>query len=130
VTDENIFLLVKGRDSELVIRIFGAWRLQDGLPSIDAVKREIESPPHPKLVLFDTQELAAWDSSIVWFLTKVSELCRERGIAVDRKTMPKGLRRLLELAEAVPEKKGARREFVAMPFLERIGNSASGRCGC
>lgn len=102
----------------------GTWQLQHGLPSINVVKSEIESFPQPKLVLFDTQELADWDSSIVWFLTKVSELCRERGVAVDRGKLPKGLRRLVELAEAVPEKKAARREFVPMPFVERIGNSA------
>jgi phospholipid/cholesterol/gamma-HCH transport system permease protein len=93
---------------------------------MEAVKKEIERPPHPRLVLFDTQELAGWDSSIVWFLTKASELCRKSGIAMDRARLPKGLRRLLELAEAVPEKKGARRASVAMPFLERVGPRASG----
>jgi len=126
VTEENNFLLMRERDSELVIRISGTWRLQDGLPSVDAVKKEIERSPHPRLMLFDTQELAGWDSSVVWFLTKVSELCREIGIAVDWGKLPKGLRRLVELAEAVPEKKGARREFVAMPFLKRVGQSAIG----
>jgi phospholipid/cholesterol/gamma-HCH transport system permease protein len=93
---------------------------------MDAVKKEIERPPHAKSVLFDTRELAGWDSSMVWFLSKASELCRESGIAVDRGRLPKGLRRLVELAEAVPEKKGARREFVAMPFLKRVGQSAIG----
>jgi phospholipid/cholesterol/gamma-HCH transport system permease protein len=93
---------------------------------MDAVKKEIERPPHAKSVLFDTRELAGWDSSMVWFLSKASELCRESGIAVDRGRLPKGLRRLVELAEAVPEKKGARRESVAMPFLKRVGNSAIG----
>jgi hypothetical protein len=126
VTEENNFSLVRGRDAELVIRISGTWRLQDSLPSMDAVKKEIERFPHPRLALFDTQELRGWDSSVVWFLTKASELCRESGIAVDRGKLPKGLRRLVELAEAVPEKKGARREFVAMPFLERVGQSAIG----
>ena len=126
MTEENNFLLMRERDSELVIRISGTWRLQDSLPSMDAIKKEIECPPHARLVLFDTRELAGWDSSMVWFLTKVSELCREIGIAVDRGKLPKGLRRLVELAEAVPEKKGARREFVAMPFLERVGQSAIG----
>jgi len=120
------FLLVRGRDSELVIQISGTWRLEDGLPSMDAVKKEIERPPHAKSVLFDTRELAGWDSSMVWFLSKASELCRESGIAVDRGRLPKGLRRLVELAEAVPEKKGARRESVAMPFLKRVGNSVIG----
>ena len=117
---------MRERDSELVIRISGTWQLQDGLPSMDRVKKEIERPPHARLVLFDTRELAGWDSSVVWFLTKVSELCREIGIPVDRGKLPKGLRRLVELAEAVPEKKGARREFVAVPFLKRVGQSAIG----
>jgi phospholipid/cholesterol/gamma-HCH transport system permease protein len=38
--------------------------------------------------------------------------------------MLKGLRRLVELAEAVPEKKGARRTLVPRSILGRIGNRA------
>ena len=97
MTEECNFLSVRRRDSELAIRMSDTWQLQHGLPSINVVKSEIESFPQPKLVLFDTQELADWDSSIVWFLTKVSELCRERGVPVDRGKLPKGLRRLVEL---------------------------------
>jgi hypothetical protein len=37
VTEENNFLLMRERDSELVIRISGTWRLKDGLPSMEAV---------------------------------------------------------------------------------------------
>jgi phospholipid/cholesterol/gamma-HCH transport system permease protein len=122
MTDHGKFFLIRRGDSELAIRISGTWRLQGGLLSINPVKKEIDSSPHPKLIRFDTQELAGWDSSIVWFLTRVSELCRERGVAVDRDKLPMGLRRLVELAEAVPEKKGARRDLVASPVLERIGN--------
>jgi phospholipid/cholesterol/gamma-HCH transport system permease protein len=98
--------------------------MQRGLPSINAVEREIKSFPQPRLVQFETQELSNWDSSIVWFLTKISELCRARGVPVDLGKLPKGLRRLVELAEAIPEKKAARREFIPMPLVERIGNSA------
>jgi phospholipid/cholesterol/gamma-HCH transport system permease protein len=45
---------------------------------------------------------------------------------MDRTGLPAGVRRLLELAEAVPEKKGARKEEARAPFLERVGNSAVG----
>jgi phospholipid/cholesterol/gamma-HCH transport system permease protein len=45
---------------------------------------------------------------------------------MDRASLPAGLRRLLDLAEAVPEKAGARKEAVSTPFLERIGNTAIG----
>jgi phospholipid/cholesterol/gamma-HCH transport system permease protein len=102
----------------------GTWRLQAGLPAIEPLEREIDSSPHPKLVRFDSEEVAGWDSSIVWFLAKISGLCRERGIAVDQDKLPKGLRRLVELAEAVPEKKTARRELVPLPFVEGIGERA------
>jgi phospholipid/cholesterol/gamma-HCH transport system permease protein len=124
MTEQGNFFLIRQGDAELAIRMSGTWRLQHGLPSTNVIKTAIECFPQPKLVLFDAQEVAGWDSSIVWFLSKVSELCRERGIAVDWDKLPKGLRRLLELAEAVPEKKAARRDFVPMPLLERIGNSA------
>jgi phospholipid/cholesterol/gamma-HCH transport system permease protein len=122
MNDHGNFLLERQRDAELVMRISGTWRLRDGLPSTEAVKEEIERSPHPRLVQFDTQELANWDSSVVWFLTKVSELCRERRVAVHWDKLPMGLRRLVELAEAVPEKKGVRRDLVASSVLERIGN--------
>jgi phospholipid/cholesterol/gamma-HCH transport system permease protein len=122
MSDHGNFFLIRREDSELAIRMSGTWQLHHGLPSINVVKSEIESFPQPKLVLFDTQELVDWDSSIVWFLTKVSELCRERGVPVERGKLPKGLRRLVELAEAVPEKKGVRRDLVASSVLERIGN--------
>jgi phospholipid/cholesterol/gamma-HCH transport system permease protein len=45
---------------------------------------------------------------------------------MDTAGLPSGLHRLLDLAEAVPEKKGARKESVAAPFLERVGNTAIG----
>jgi phospholipid/cholesterol/gamma-HCH transport system permease protein len=45
---------------------------------------------------------------------------------MDRAGLPAGVRRLLDLAEAVAEKKGARREDVEVPFLERVGNTAIG----
>ena len=45
---------------------------------------------------------------------------------MDTAGLPSGLHRLLDLAEAVPEKKGARKESVATPFLQRVGNTAIG----
>jgi phospholipid/cholesterol/gamma-HCH transport system permease protein len=45
---------------------------------------------------------------------------------MDRAGLPAGVRRLLDLAEAVPEKKGARKEDVEIPFLERVGNTTIG----
>src|SRR6266480_3234281 len=113
-------------DATLEVHLAGAWRLRGGLPSAALVKRELESAPSVRHIGFEARALASWDSSVLAFLVEVSELCRIRGIDMDRTGLPSGLRRLLELAEAVPEKKGARKETVETPFLERIGNTAIG----
>jgi phospholipid/cholesterol/gamma-HCH transport system permease protein len=110
----------------ILISLSGAWRLRGGMASDATVQQELERSPQPARVTFEVQNLTHWDSSILTFLTNVSEFCRQHGIAMDRAGLPAGVRRLLELAEAVPEKKGARKEEVEAPFLERVGNSAIG----
>lgn len=116
----------RGDDATLLVRFSGAWRLRRGLPSALLLEHELESAPKVRGIAFEARELASWDSSALAFLVEVAELCRQRGIDMDRTGLPAGLRRLLELAEAVPEKKGARKEAVETPFLERVGNTAIG----
>ena len=116
----------RGNDTTLLIRLSGVWRLRGGMTSDATVQQELERAPQPARVAFEAQNLTHWDSSILTFLTNVSELCRQHGIAVDRAGLPAGVRRLLQLAEAVPEKKGARKEEVEISFLERVGNTTIG----
>jgi phospholipid/cholesterol/gamma-HCH transport system permease protein len=107
-------------DGELVIRFSGAWSLKGGLPSIAEVAARLGAAAR---IAFDTGELTAWDSGLLTFLAKIIELCRKSRIEVDLSGLPAGIRRLLELAEAVPERKGARRQEVKEALLERIGES-------
>jgi phospholipid/cholesterol/gamma-HCH transport system permease protein len=113
-------------DGTLMVRFAGRWRLRGGLPSASVVERELEPTAQVKNIAFDARELTSWDSSVLAFLVEVSELCRRHQIKMDRAGLPDGLGRLLQLAEAVPEKKGARKETVEIPFLERVGNTAIG----
>jgi phospholipid/cholesterol/gamma-HCH transport system permease protein len=113
-------------DAALVVRLSGAWRLQGGLPSTSLLDRQLQSAAQVRSIAFDAGELISWDSSVLTFLIEVSDLCRQRGISVDRAGLPAGVRRLLSLAEAVPEKKGARKEKAEIPFLQRVGISAIG----
>ena len=112
----------------LRVRFSGTWRLRRGLPTAALVERELKSSGNVRCITFDTDELAFWDSSVLAFLVDVSELCRKRGVTMDRAGLPAGLHRLLDLAEAVPEKAGARKEALETSFLERIVTTAIG-CG-
>ena len=113
----------------LVIRLGGSWSLTGGLPSVAEVERRVASAARPMGLSFDTRELTTWDSSLLTFLTKVTELCQQHRIAVDRSGLPSGIRRLLDLAEAVPERKGVRRATTDLALLERIGNASIATAG-
>jgi phospholipid/cholesterol/gamma-HCH transport system permease protein len=114
-------------DAAIEVRLAGSWRLRGGLPSASSLQRELDAAPRAvSHVFFETSRLHSWDSSILAFLVEASALCRMRGIQLNRDTLPAGLRRLLDLAEAVPEKKGARKEVLEAAFLERVGNMAIG----
>jgi len=63
---------------------------------------------------------------LIAFLVQTSQVCRARSIDQDRQGLPTGLRRLLELAEAVPEKKGTRSDTARAPFFERVGKMTMG----
>jgi phospholipid/cholesterol/gamma-HCH transport system permease protein len=113
-------------DSGLVVHLSGPWHLQRDLPPISLLLAELHSHPGIKRLAYDTAQLSHWDSGLISFLTNTAEICRTRGVAEDRAGLPAGLRRLLELAEAVPEKKGARSEATRPSFFTRVGNTTIG----
>jgi phospholipid/cholesterol/gamma-HCH transport system permease protein len=113
-------------ESTLKVHLRGTWRLRGGLPSATLFVHELESARQVQAISFDARELISWDSSVVTFLAKVAELCQQRSIAVDRAGLPVGIRKLLALTEAVPERKGARREASEASLLERLGTRTIG----
>ena len=110
----------------LLIRLAGRWQLSGGLASSGAFEREMQALPSLARVAFDARDLGDWDSSILTVLARVSDLCRQRHVALDPDGLPAGIHRLLDLAEAVPERVGARKAVRKAPVLERIGTGAVG----
>jgi phospholipid/cholesterol/gamma-HCH transport system permease protein len=115
-------------DSTLNVQLCGVWQLRSGVPPATLVERELETG-RARSVAFDAGKLGSWDSSVLIFLVQISELCRQRQIPMDRAGLPTGVQKLLALAEAVPERKGARRELTDASVLERIGTTAIGVAG-
>ncbi len=112
----------RASDATLLVRLAGAWHLQRDMPDAAAVRREIEAAA-PRRLAFDTTQLTGWDSGLLTFLSDVSDLCQERQLSADRDGLPSGVQRLLALAEAVPERQGARQALVAPSWLARVGGA-------
>ncbi|UCC32199.1 MAG: hypothetical protein JSU86_07935, partial [Phycisphaerales bacterium] len=112
--------IVPSEGGPLVVGLAGHWRKALSLPAASQVLDQVASAPQLQSVAFDSGRLKSWDSGLLTFLIKIIDACRERKIDVDRGGLPEGVRRLLDLAYAVPEKqthRGGKRERM----LARIG---------
>jgi phospholipid/cholesterol/gamma-HCH transport system permease protein len=117
---------VNRNGDNLVVRVSGAWHLKHNLPSPNLVKTALDTSPKPAAVIFDSSGLQGWDSGLLAFLAGASELCQQLGVKEDRSRLPIGVQRLLQLAEAVPEKEGTHSEHIRESILERVGQVTEG----
>ncbi len=111
-------------DSSLLVRLTGAFRLAAHLPDIEGVRRALIDAP-PRRLVYESSAIADWDGSLVARLLTLEQACAAAQVEVDRAGLPDGLRRLLELAQAVSEKEGARRSEKQASWLERVGGAAT-----
>lgn len=106
-------------DATLRVRLAGRWGLEPGLPGSEEIRRAL-AEPLPSRVVFETAGLEQWDTTLVAVVAQLDAAAREREIPLDPEGLPAGLRRLLGLATAVPER-GARGPARREPILARIG---------
>ncbi len=111
-------------DDALLISLGGSWTIEEKTPRADGILERADVGPGVRRVLFDTEKLAAWDTRLLTFLTKVLDQCSQKGISASREGLPPGARRLLTLAAAVPERKGARKRKEKDSFLAHVGESS------
>jgi phospholipid/cholesterol/gamma-HCH transport system permease protein len=108
----------------LLIRLSGSWKIADRLPAAAEVEKQLQTNTRIRKVSFDAAALGGWDSGLVNFLLKVFAVCAKTGIEADKDSLPAGVKGLVELATAVPERSGARKDFKKEPLLSRIGAQA------
>jgi phospholipid/cholesterol/gamma-HCH transport system permease protein len=77
--------------------------------------------PEGSAVAVSGAGLGDWDSSLVTWLFKFERVCRTRQHRPTYSDLPEGAARLLKLAYAVPERKGARRGSIRLGVVEAIG---------
>ena len=111
-------------EDTLLVRLAGDWTIKEELPAVEEVQKQADSGPSVQRITFDTQDLGRWDSGLITFLIKVFDQFSQSQIDTNREGLPDGVRRLLDLAAAVPEKKDAHKEAVREPFLVQVGRAS------
>jgi phospholipid/cholesterol/gamma-HCH transport system permease protein len=69
-------------------------------------------------------ELHHWDSGVLAFVAKVEDTALGHQVPVDRSGLPEPVQRLLTIAQAVPEKEGARAPEIPESWVARVGAAA------
>lgn len=115
-------LLEQPSKETLRVILSGSWKLGEPLPSMNDVLQKVESAGDVRQITFNAEKLGDWDSGLLTFLRKLWKLCSNNDIALDSGGLPGGVRQILELAAAVPEKKDARKAEGRTTFLTHLGN--------
>jgi phospholipid/cholesterol/gamma-HCH transport system permease protein len=108
----------------LLIKLSGNAGRDSNPLSIGLVRDAPDRATEVRLLSFDSAGVTAWDSRFVTFVRKCAELCRKRNVELQDDGLPQGVRRLLRLAQAVPERTDARPQAVEAHLLKRLGESA------
>jgi phospholipid/cholesterol/gamma-HCH transport system permease protein len=107
-------------DGVLVLRLSGRWRVQDHLPPRVAIEHELRGRPTARRLAFDARGVDDWDSGFVVFVRHALDVGRALHLEADVSGLPPGVRKLLELAAAVSERRTGR-GAPAVPRLARLG---------
>ncbi|MCL4179469.1 MAG: ABC transporter permease [Verrucomicrobia bacterium] len=119
-------LRIESRDNgSLRIVLTGDWIARSGLPTLDPVIQAVAAASGAvKALEFEADALGRWNSGLMTFVLKCWELCQQQGIGFRTETLPAGVAKLLQLSQAVPEKKDAVRAVTRTRWLQRLGESA------
>jgi phospholipid/cholesterol/gamma-HCH transport system permease protein len=123
-SDSALNLMVEMQaPATLLIKLSGNAGQDSNPLSIGLVHDALDRATEVRQLSFDSAGVTAWDSRFVAFVRKCAELCRKRNVELQDDGLPQGVRRLLRLAQTVPERSDARPQAVKAHLLKRLGES-------
>lgn len=102
----------------MLVRLSGNYR--EEAPNIETLREAFKASVVTSLS-FESSAVNGWDSRFVAFVCNCAELCRTHDIQFRDEGLPEGVRRLLRLAQRVPERKDTHRPMGKASVLQTMG---------
>ena len=104
-----------------LVRLSGDWVLQTGMTPAESILDSLDLDTKPERVVVDLSGIGRWDSALVSLMVQLQRGSEARTIEMEPRDMPEGVRRLVDLALAVPERVGAKQAERPPAFVESMG---------
>jgi phospholipid/cholesterol/gamma-HCH transport system permease protein len=116
-------LQINRKGTTAIVSLEGDWLARSGLPELDLVEKGLKEGSIKSLE-FETSKLGRWDSGLLAFVGACSELCKNLRVEFNLDSLPEGVRKLIRLSQAVPEKEDARRQDEPGSLFHSVGEFA------
>ena len=113
---------VRPYNGELIVRLFGDWKVGSQLPIFDTFNKELEKDSSIKKISFDSDGLGNWDSGLIVYLSKAVNYCEQKQIELVKDGLPEGVINLLNLASAAPERIETPKGLPNPSIMTRMGD--------
>jgi len=121
IPSEAIVKSERDNADAVVLSFSGSWRSIDNRSQAEALLAQFGIETGVKQICLRDDGIKAWDSSLLILLRSITEIAKGSSTTVDISGLPEGVQRLLRLADAVPERKGARRTETKVSWLTKVG---------
>src|SRR5271166_410959 len=121
MAEVNAFSITPLAPGALRLKVLGEWTIHQKLPSLLEIEQLLEPSATIRTVKVDADSLRTWDSALPSFLFALSDLCQRRGARTNIEALPHDVRRIIELATAVPAQTGSAAQKRKLPLVVRIG---------
>lgn len=108
------------KDGAFLVSVGGQWNLETPWPGSAESALSGLSASGVKSLALKADDLGKWDSSLLVFLVQLVQKAKSRKLEIDN-NLPEGIKRLIQMAFAVPARKGAQRESAKTSFVEHVG---------
>lgn len=108
---------ISHEDEAIKIILHGDWVITQQIPDT----AQIFSKQFNKDIQVDSEKLGEWDSRLIAFLVNLKKYAVTQNIQVDFSSLPEGSQRLLNLAFAVEEREGARKQSEKTGLFTQAG---------
>jgi phospholipid/cholesterol/gamma-HCH transport system permease protein len=122
VPHESLKISLPERDTA-ELAFVGDWTLHSDIYEWQQLQHKLLALRGLQVIRLDTRRLARWDGRLLNLLQRLYDFCNEQGWRLEPDGLPEGINRLLELGQAVAERKGARRSLTRYSLVYRLGSA-------